>query len=242
MRVEIEHLSLDHADGSSALKDISLTVRTGEFCAILGSSGAGKTSLLRVLGGLAKPTSGRVWLDGRDCSAGILPDLRQRIGQVHQGLALVRQASSAANIVAGSAGAMPFWRALLGLYPAWAKDRAVMLHLAMGLEPGQLSRPVSALSGGQQQRVAIARALMGEPGLLLADEPVASLDPATADHVLAAIWKRQREAGMTVVCSLHQPELARTVADRIVVLDAGRIVFDGDAADYRGSRFPQVAA
>lgn len=242
MQIETAALTLNHPDGTPALQDVALNIAPGQFCAVLGTSGAGKTSLLRVLGGLQAPTAGAVRLDGRKLCAATLPGLRPRIGQVHQALALVRQSGSAANIIAGAAGQLPFWPALTGLYPAWARQRAVQLHLAMGLEAESLARPVSTLSGGQQQRVAIARALMARPDLLLADEPVSSLDPATARMVLDLLKVQQRETGMTVVCALHQGDLARAYADRIIVLDRGRVVFDGAAADYRPAPVPGIAA
>lgn len=242
MQIETAALTLNHPDGTAALQDITLNIAPGRFCAVLGSSGAGKTSLLRVLGGLQAPSAGAVRLDGRNLCPATLTGLRPRIGQVHQALALVRQSGSAANIIAGAAGQLPFWQALTGLYPAWARRRAVQLHLAMGLEAGALARPVSTLSGGQQQRVAIARALMAGPDLLLADEPVASLDRGTAHMVLDFLKTQQRETGMTVVCALHQGDLARAYADQIIVLDRGRVAFDGAAADYRPAPVKDAAA
>lgn len=243
MQLETAALTLNHHDGTPALQDISLRIAPGRFCAVLGTSGAGKTSLLRVLGGLQAPSTGVVRLDGQDlCAAASVPALRPRIGQVHQALALVRQSGSAANIMAGAAGQLPFWRALTGLYPAWARQRAVRLHLALGLDASALARPVSTLSGGQQQRVAMARALMARPDLLLADEPVSSLDPVTARMVLDFLKVQARETGMTVVCALHQGDLARAYADQIIVLDRGRVVFDGPAADYRPAPVAGLAA
>lgn len=239
MQIETAALTLNHLDGTPALQDITLRVAPGQFCAVLGTSGAGKTSLLRVLGGLQAPSTGVVRVDGRDLYSAAL---RPRIGQVHQALALVRQSSTAANIMAGVAGQLPFWRALTGFYPDWARQRAVRLHLAMGLDADALARPVSTLSGGQQQRVALARAMMGEPDLLLADEPIASLDRATAHMVLDFLNARQRQTGMTVVCALHQPDLARAYADQIIVLDRGRVAFAGAAADYRPAPVAGIAA
>jgi len=235
-------LSLVHVDGRAALDDVSLRVPSGQFCVVLGPSGAGKSSLLGVIGGSLAPTAGAVWLD--DAPAGLVAHGRARpaIGQIHQSLALVRQSSAAENIMAGAAGRMAVWRAATGLYPAWAKERAVRLHLALGLDGNDISRSVSALSGGQQQRVAIARALMGEPDVLLADEPVSSLDSVTSRQVLDVIRERQRTCGMTVVCALHQPELAREYADRVVVMEAGRIVFDGAPGDYPVRAVRQAAA
>ncbi len=242
MQIETADLSLNHPDGTPALRDIGLRIASGQFCAVLGMSGAGKTSLLHLLGGLRTPSAGTVRLDGRELCDATLADLRPRIGQVHQAFALVRQSGSAANIIAGAAGQIPCWRALTGLYPAWARQRAVDLHVAMGLDAAALTRPVSTLSGGQQQRVAIARAMMGRPDLLLADEPVASLDRETARTVLDFLKTQQRETGMTVVCALHQPDFARAYADQIIVLDSGRVTFAGAAAAYRPAAGQGAAA
>ena len=239
MRIELDSVSLTCPDGAKPLVALSLTVPSGQFCAILGRSGAGKSSLLRVLGGIAAPTGGDARIGGVPLS--LAPDpampraLRRRIGQVHQDGGLVAEASCAQNIIAGAAAAMPLWRTLTGLYPASARTRAVALHLALGLDPQLLDMPLSRLSGGQQQRVGIARALMAQPALVLADEPVASVDPETAQRVLGVLAAHRERVGATIVCALHQPDLACAFADRIVVLEAGRLAFDGSPAEYRRS-------
>lgn len=235
MQIELDRVSLAYADTTRPLDDLTLTIPSGQFCAVLGRSGAGKSSLLRLLGGMVAPTGGAARIDGMALSPAMPRALRRRIGQVHQDGALVGEASVAENIVAGAAAAMPLWRALIGLYPAWTRERAVALHLELGLDPAFLAAPVARLSGGQQQRVGVARALMLEPALVLADEPVASVDPDTARQVLSVLAAHRTRLGATVVCALHQPELACAFADRIVVIDEGRIAFDGSPELYRRS-------
>lgn len=240
--VSVADISLAHEGRGHALCQVSFSVPAGQFCAILGSSGAGKSTLQRVIGGMIAPDSGVVRLNGEELSFPAQRHLTRRIGQVHQDYALVAQASAALNIIAGASAAMPVWRALSGFYPRWARDRAVALHQALGLEPAHLSVPVGLLSGGQQQRVGIARALMMEPALVLADEPVASVDPATARQILGVLADWRAQSGATVLCTLHQPELACAFADRILMLDAGRLVFDGTPGDYRAAALAPGAA
>ncbi len=242
MRVELADLSLVRPDGATLLDGVTLTVPAGQFCAVLGRSGAGKSSLLRVLGGIATPTAGQARIGGVSLLPAMPAALRRRIGQVHQDGALVAEASCAENIVSGAVPAMPQWRALTGCYPQWARDRAVTLHLALGLAAELLPMPLARLSGGQQQRIGVARALMAEPALVLADEPVASVDPETAKAVLAMLAAHRARTGASVICALHQPELACAFADRIVVMEAGRVVFDGPPAGYRQAHAVQAAA
>ena len=136
----------------------------------------------------------------------------------------------AQNIIAGAVAGMPAWRALIGLFPARDRRKACELLAAVGLEPAHLSRRVGELSGGQQQRVGIARAFMSDPQVILADEPVASLDPQTSRDIMGLLRRQARERGVTVLCSLHQMDLAAEFADRIVALLQGEVVFDGAPA------------
>lgn len=241
MAIALDGISLAHG-GAAALADVSCTIAPGQFCAILGRSGAGKSSLLRIVGGMAMPSGGRLRLDGRDEPFPRRRAISRSIGQVHQDYALVPQASAAHNIIAGAAAGLAAWRILAGLYPRWARERAVALHLALGLEGGQLAMPVRSLSGGQQQRVGVARALMLEPRLVLADEPVANVDHATARVVMGHLAAYRARTGATVLCALHQSALACQFADRVLVLEAGRLVFDGTPDAYRGALAPPEAA
>ena len=222
MRIDVSGLTLRRPSGVLSLDAVSFALGEGDFCAVRGTSGAGKSSLLAILGGHIVPTSGRVFVDGYCLSPGSLPQLRPQIGQVYQDHRLVPQASVLANIAAGSAPTLSFWRALSGHFPKRIQQRAAMLLNAFGLDEAMLLRPVATLSGGQAQRVGIARALIAKPRLILADEPVSSLDPATAHKTLKVLADYARESGATVVCALHQPDLATAFASRTLVLDQGR--------------------
>ena len=221
------------ADGTVGLADIDLTLPRGQFCVLLGASGAGKSTLLRVINGLLAPTEGSVWLDGERLPHGRPRRRRGRMATIHQGVDLVPRLSVLGNVLTGAIGEMRAPVALLGGFGHARKRRACALLREVALEPGQLYRRASTLSGGQQQRVGIARAFMGAPLLVLADEPVASLDPHISADILALLQRAAREHGATVLCSLHQVELARRFADRLVGMRGGRIVFDSamDALD-----------
>lgn len=238
MDVRFDAVSLRYPSGHRALDSVSFAVPSGQFCVLLGRSGSGKSSLLRTVNGLAVPTGGSVTIGGIAASGRGLAKLRARIAMVHQDLALVGRASVAHNIVIGAAAEMPVWRTLLGVASPEHRARACAVARSVGLDPEMMSRRVDRLSGGQQQRVGIARALMLSPAVILVDEPLSSLDPRTARDMLALLQTSARETGATVLCSLHQPDLARQFADRIVGLEAGRIVFDC-APDRFGA--PEVA-
>jgi phosphonate transport system ATP-binding protein len=225
--LRFDEVALRYSDGTAALSSVSFEVPRGEFCVVLGASGAGKSTLLRLVNGLAAPTGGVVTIDGVPVGPRTLPALRPRMGMIHQQFNLVLRASVATNVICGALPAVPTWRALLGLFPRALQDKACALIAEVGLQEEHLRRRASDLSGGQQQRVAIARAFMLDPALVLADEPVASLDPTTSRDVLALLKREARDRGATVLCSLHQIGLAREFADRIVGLGQGRVVFDG---------------
>jgi len=216
-----------YPDGTIALADIGFEVPAGQFCVVLGQSGAGKSTLLRCVNGLAEPSEGRVIVDGTPVEPATLRRLRPRIGMIHQSFNLVPRASVATNVIAGALPAISTPRAMLGLFPRPLRDTACALIADVGLGEEHLRRRVSALSGGQQQRVGIARAFMLDPAYVLADEPVASLDPQTSVNILSLIQRAAKERGAAVLCSLHQIDLTMRFADRVVALKDGRIVFDG---------------
>jgi phosphonate transport system ATP-binding protein len=220
-------IELRYADGTQALSGVSFAVPQGEFCVVLGHSGAGKSTLLRCVNGLVTPTAGRVMVNGETVSQTSLFRLRPRIGMVHQSFSLVSRATVAQNVIAGSLPAVSTWRALAGVFPASCRQKACRLIADVGLEEHHLTRRVSTLSGGQQQRVGIARAFMLDPEIVLADEPVASLDPHLGADILELIARQAKARKATVLCSLHQLDLAVRFADRIVALSTGRIIFDG---------------
>ena len=225
--LRFDSVGMRYADGTVALGTVTLHIPRGQFCVVLGSSGAGKSTLLRMANGLVVPTRGAVHVDGVRVAPSTLAVLRPRIGMIHQQFNLVLRATVAENVLAGALPAMPTWRALLGLFTDEARRKACELVESVGLQEQHLFRRVSELSGGQQQRVGIARAFMLDPPLVLADEPVASLDPQTSHDVLSLLRTQARERGTTVLCSLHQVELACEFADRIVALRHGTVVFDG---------------
>lgn len=223
--VRAEALEVTFPGGNRALRSLDLDFEAGAFTVLLGPSGAGKSTLLRCLNGLVAPGAGRVLGPG---DRPILRDLRghrRRTGMVFQQHQLIGRLTVLGNVLIGRLGRRSPWRALL---PATRAERGRALDAIerVGLIDRALQR-ADTLSGGQQQRVGIARALVQEPSLVLADEPVASLDPATAARVLDLLHRICREDGITAVVSLHQVEFARRYADRVVALAAGSVVFDG---------------
>lgn len=215
-----------------ALRDASLEVAQGEIVVLLGLSGSGKSTLLRHLDGLEIPTSGSVRVLGREVprlSGRRLRALRSRIGFVFQQFELVPSLTVLENVLTGALAELRGPRLGLWSYPRRLK-LAALAHLdRVGLLDRAYQR-ADTLSGGQQQRVAIARALMQDPEILLADEPVASLDPESSEQVMALIREIAMDAGLTVVCSLHQVDLALSWGDRIVGLRHGEVVLDTPAS------------
>lgn len=234
--LQLRDLGLRYPDGTQALQGIDLTLPRGQFCVALGASGSGKSSLLRLVNGLARATSGRIELDGQPLQDGDLRTRGQRMATIHQGIDLAPRLSVLDNVLTGDLARVPLWRALAGAFGRKRQRRACQLLREVGLDESQLYRRASELSGGQQQRVGIARALMAEPALVLADEPVSSLDPNTSRAVLELLRRAARAHGATVLCSLHQVELAQEFADRIVGLRAGRLVCDTDVTGSLDAR------
>ena len=235
--IGIADLCVRHAGGADALADVTLYLPAGQVCAVLGASGAGKSTLLRAIAGLVAPSDGRILYNGAPAGRA----QRRRIGLIPQDFALSGRASVARNVMA--VADIGIARSLAGLYPPADRARAAHLLAGLGLDETQLARRADSLSGGQQQRVAIARALLHRPAIIVADEPIASLDPATGEATLALLRDEARSLGATLICSLHQPALAHRFADRIVMLDAGRVIFDGTPAMLDGERIaPRIRA
>lgn len=225
--IAFQDVEVRYGDEAPAVSGVSLETSPGQFCVLLGPSGAGKSTLLRCVNGLVRPSAGEVRVAGEVVRPASLKRLRPTIGMIHQHFNLVPRASVAENVVCGALPAISTARALAGLFPAHYRRRACELVQAVGLGPEQLNKRVEALSGGQQQRVGIARAFMLSPKVILADEPVASLDPQTSEDILALLRRQARESGASVICSLHQVELARAFADRVIAMRRGRLVYDG---------------
>ncbi len=227
--ITIAGLEKRFANGVEALRGVDLTIEPGSFVAILGPSGAGKSTLLRCINGLETPSRGSVAVRGLAVEKGNLRAIRTEVAMVFQSFNLVGRLNVMANILCGRLGK----RSTLGslLYLMRPEDRTIAEHALarVGLTERAWER-ADRLSGGQQQRVGIARALAQEPVIMLADEPVASLDPATSEEILDLLREIQERDGITMVVSLHQVEYARRYADRVIGLNDGRIVYDGGVA------------
>ena len=224
-----ESLEVTYANGVRALQRHSLAIERGSLVVLLGASGAGKSTLLRCLNALVKPTAGHVVVEGigRLDGRAALRTHRRQCGMIFQQHHLIGRLTVLENVLMGRLGHRGLLRSLLP-WPRIEQERALAAIERVGLLDRALQR-ADQLSGGQQQRVGVARALVQQPRLLLADEPVASLDPATAEKLLTLLREICKDDGLTAVVSLHQLHLARAFADRIVGLKAGAIVFDGPA-------------
>lgn len=225
-----------------ALDGVSLEIPDGQFVVIVGLSGAGKSTLLRCVNRLVEPTSGEVWVDGQEITrldAAGLRRLRSRVGMIFQTFNLVRRSTVMKNVLAGRLGSLPEWRGLLGLFPREDLERAYRALERVGIADKAHAR-ADQLSGGQQQRVGIARALAQEPRIILADEPVASLDPPTSHAVMRDLRRINREDGITTLVNLHFIDLAKEYGERIIGLREGRLVYDGPADGADEKVFEQI--
>lgn len=234
MMLRVEELRKTFEDGTRALDGVSFELKRGEFVAALGASGSGKSTLLRCVNRLVEPTSGRIFFDGQEvtgASPGRLRAMRRRIGMIFQDYNLVKRVSVLTNVLTGRLGYTPALAGCVNYFSEACRDRALDNLERLGLLDKSYQR-VETLSGGQQQRVGIARALMQEPVLVLADEPVSSLDPASAKAILDILAEINARDGATVLCNLHQPGLARQYARRIIGLKKGGKVFDGPAGAF----------
>src|SRR5262252_8254028 len=227
--LRIQHLCKEYRAGEPVLRDVSLAVEGRGLTAIIGPSGTGKSTLVRCINRLVEPTSGEILFRGQDLvrlSRRELRAARRRIGMIFQEYNLVERLSVIENVLCGRLGYVPVWRAWLRRFPDADIARAFELLDAVGL--GDLAtQRADQLSGGQRQRVGIARALMQEPDLLLADEPTSSLDPKTSVEIIELMAKLAAERSIPVMINIHNVELARRFADRIIGLARGEIVFDG---------------
>jgi len=240
--LEIHDLTKVYPNGTVALKDVSLSVPDRQFLAIVGLSGSGKSTLLRCVNRLVEPTSGKIILDDVDVSAAgprELRRIRMSIGMIFQHFNLVDRASVLTNVLSGRLGYVPPLWSLVNRFGRRDLESAYANLDRVGIREKALQR-ADSLSGGQRQRVGIARALAQEPKLVLADEPVASLDPATAHSVLKYLEEINREDGITVICNIHFLSLARRYAHRVVALKAGEIVFDGEPEEIDHIRFKDI--
>lgn len=216
----------------TAVDNASFAIEPGRFVGVIGRSGAGKSTLLRMINRLEQPTGGRILFEGVDVTALQGNDLRRwraRSGMIFQQFNLVGRLDVLTNVLMGRLADVPVWRSLLQLWPHDDKAIAVSALEQFDMMPMAAQR-ADQLSGGQQQRVAIARALVQQPDIILADEPIASLDPRNTRIVMDALLRINKHFGITVICNLHSLDLARTYCDRLIGMSAGRVVFDGAPA------------
>ncbi|MFW5941857.1 MAG: phosphonate ABC transporter ATP-binding protein [Chloroflexota bacterium] len=240
--LRIENLTKVFEDGTVALKDVSFEVEEGEFLAIIGLSGSGKSTLLRCINRLIEPTEGRVIWNGQDITAAKgqeLRRIRRQIGMIFQQFNLVKRSSVMTNVLSGRLGYANPYSSLLHQFSRADRQRALSALDRVGISDKADNR-ADQLSGGQQQRVAIARALMQEPKLMLADEPVASLDPVLSHSIMRYLELLNQQDEITVLCSLHFLDLVHRYASRVVGLKDGEVVFDGRPEELTQERFEEV--
>ena len=212
--------------GPPALEVPRLEIGQGERVAIIGPSGAGKTTLLRLINGFVRPEAGEIMVQGERAMAMRRRDLRRRIGYIFQDFRLIERASAFQNVLCGRLGRADPWLTLVGAFSANDREIAMKAIEEVGLA-GLAAKRADSLSGGEQQRVAIARVLAQEAEIILADEPVSSLDPVLTDDILGLLVEVSERHGATLIMALHQPVLAQRHGTRIIGLNAGRSVFDG---------------
>ncbi|HOJ00519.1 MAG TPA: phosphonate ABC transporter ATP-binding protein [Anaerolineaceae bacterium] len=233
--LEIKNLTKIYDDGTVALKNVSFVVNEGEFLVIIGLSGSGKSTLLRCINRLIEPTEGKIIWNGKDIThikGEELRCVRREIGMVFQHFNLVHRSSVLKNVMAGRLGYTKAFPSILSKFSEADRKKAMQVIDRLEIED-QIHKRADELSGGQQQRVGIARALMQDPKMILADEPVASLDPVLAHSILSNLEKLNQEDKMTVICSLHYLDLVQRYASRVIGLREGTIVYEGTKSDIR---------
>ena len=240
--IKFENVSVTYPGGVEALKDLNLEINDGDFIIIVGLSGAGKSTLLRTVNNLVKPSTGSVYLEGKNVTSAKkkeLKKIRSQIGMIFQTFNLVNRSTVLKNVLTGRLSNISTIRSILGL---WPKDQKEMAFEALNqveiLEKAYVR--ASNLSGGQQQRVGIARALSQKPKVMLADEPVASLDPITSRVVMSYLKKINTELGITTIVNLHFLDLAKEFGDRLIGLRDGELVFDGNVNDVSDEDFENI--
>lgn len=231
-----------YPNGHVGLDNVNLEINKGEFIVIVGLSGAGKSTLLRSINRLHEISSGDISIDGvsiTQAKGNKLLMMRRNIGMIFQSFNLVKRSSVIRNVLSGRVGYHPTWKMVLGLFPKKDKQIALEALDRVNIVEKAYSR-ANELSGGQQQRVSIARALAQEPKIILADEPVASLDPLTTKQVMDDLKRINQELGITIIVNLHFVDLAREYATRIIGLRAGKVVFDGPVEQATDNAFSHI--
>ncbi len=241
--LSIKNLEKTYPNGVQALKNVSFDVKKGEFLVIIGLSGSGKSTLLRCLNRLHDPTGGSVRFHEQDVvqlsTTSEIRNLRKRIGMIFQHFNLIPRHTVLSNVLMGKLAYTPTWKSIFGIFSDEDKAEAMKYLNLVGIAEKAYIR-ADQLSGGQQQRVAIARALTQNPQVLLADEPVASLDPATCHTVMDYLRKVNQELGITIICNLHFLSLVRIYATRVIALKGGQLVYEGDPKSIDQAWFEKI--
>lgn len=240
--LSIKNLFKTYPNGIQALKDVNFKVDKGEFLVVIGLSGSGKSTLLRCINRIHEPTSGKIIFNNiqiTNLKPHALRKNRCQIGMIFQDFNLINRQSVLTNVLIGNLGQTSVFKGLTGKFSSKEIEKANQNIKIVGLEGREKDR-VDKLSGGQKQRVAIARALMQDPLLLLADEPVASLDPATSHSVMKYLKKINQELGVTIICNLHFLSLVRTYATRVIALKDGEIIFKGHPNNIDDNCFKNI--
>jgi phosphonate transport system ATP-binding protein len=237
--LEIKNLKKTYKNGTMALRGVDLKVKKGEFLSILGQSGSGKTTLLRSINGLESIDCGEIFFDNKQINKTYLSDIQKKTGMIFQEFNLVNNLSSINNVLNGLLNSSSKFLSMFYLFTKEQKLEALKALETVGLLDKAYNR-VDELSGGQRQRVGIARAIIKKPKLLLADEPIASLDPKAADLIMSLLKKINKEFNITIICNLHQTELASQYSDRIVGLLDGEIMFDKPASSMNKMSITQI--
>lgn len=227
--IKFEHVSKVYPNGTRGLDDVDLTITDGEFVSVIGLSGAGKSTFLRSINRLNEISEGNIVVDGVSITkAGKkqLREIRRHIGLISQSFNLVKRSTVQKNVLSGRLGYYPTWKSIFGLFTKEDYERTKQALESVGLLDKLHSRS-DELSGGQQQRVSIARTLVQQADIILADEPVASLDPITSQKILQDLRKINQEMGKTVIVNIHSVEMAKAFSDRILAFKSGKVVFDG---------------
>ena len=231
--IEFTNVSKVYPNGTVGLKDVNLTIEDGEFVAIIGLSGAGKSTLIRSVNRMHGITSGELKVDGVEVSkleGKSLRALRRKIGMIFQSFNLVTRTTVIKNVLTAFVPELSVWRSIFGIFPKEMKLKALESLDKVGILDKAYTR-VDQLSGGQQQRVALARTLAQSPSIILADEPVAALDPVTAKAVMDDFRNINKNMGITVLINIHHVELALEYCDRVIGVKAGQVVFDGPSCE-----------
>ena len=237
--LEINDLKKTFDNGTPALKGINLKVNKGEFVSILGPSGSGKTTLLRSINGLETSSGGEIYFDHKIVNENTISDVQKKTGMIFQEFNLVNNLSAINNVLTGLLNSSNKFLSLFYLFSKNQKIKALRSLETVGLLEKSYSRS-DELSGGQRQRIGIARAIIKKPLLLLADEPVASLDPKAANLILSLLKRINQDFGTTILCNLHQVDLAKKYSDRIVGLMDGKIIFDENSSNLNTANLAKI--